>query len=88
MWTSQTRPDVLPQDPDVLVPVGAALLVVEAEGVEELVLHGAVVEAALAVQRHRLGVTTATHVGVTPAPKNTQGKSSMAPLFIHSPNCN
>lgn len=59
--------DVLPHDADVTVPVGAALLVVEAEGVEHLVLDGAVVQAALAVQRHSLGVTPATHVRVTAA---------------------
>lgn len=62
-----TRLDVLPQDTDVLVPVGAALLVVEAEGVEQLVLDGVVVEAALTVQRQSLGVTTAANVGVTAA---------------------
>lgn len=62
-----TRLDVLPQDSDVLVSVGAALLVVEAEGVEQLVLDGAVVEAALAVQGQRLGVTAAADVGVTAA---------------------
>lgn len=63
----QTGLDVLPQDLDVLVPVGATLFVVEAEGVEQLVLDGVVVEAALTVQRHRLGITTAADVGVTAA---------------------
>lgn len=63
----QTGLDVLPQDPDVLVPVGATLFVVEAEGVEQLVLDGAVVEAALTVQRQRLGITNAADVGVTAA---------------------
>lgn len=57
--------DVLPQDSDVLVPVGAALFVVEAESVEQLVLHSVVVEAALTVQRQRLRITTAANVGVT-----------------------
>lgn len=50
-----------------LVPVGAALLVVEAESVEQLVLDGLVVQAALTVQGHRLGVTTATNERVTAA---------------------
>lgn len=63
----QTRLDVLPQDADVIVPVGAALFVVEAEGVEHLVLDGAVVDAALTVQRQRLGTSTAADVGVTAA---------------------
>lgn len=59
--------DVLPQHADVIVPVGATLFVVEAEGVEELVLDGAVVQAALTVQGQGLGVTLATHVGVAAA---------------------
>lgn len=59
--------DVLPQDADVSVPVGATLFVVEAEGVEQLMLDGAVVQAALTIQRQGLGVTPATHVRVTPA---------------------
>lgn len=59
--------DVLPQDADVSVPVGATLFVVEAEGVEQLMLDGAVVQAALTIQRQGLGVTPATHVRVAPA---------------------
>lgn len=59
--------DVLPQDADVSVPVGATLFVVEAEGVQQLMLDGAVVQAALTIQRQGLGVTPATHVRVTPA---------------------
>lgn len=65
-WTlieeAPTWLDVLPQDADVRVPVGATLLVVEAEGVEQLMLDGAVVQAALPVQRQGLGITPATHV--------------------------
>lgn len=60
----QTRLDVLPQDPDVLVPVRAALFVVEAEGVEQLVLDGAVVQTALTAQRHSLTTTLTAHVGI------------------------
>lgn len=59
--------DVLPHDADVTVPVGATLFVVEAEGVEQLMLDGAVVNAALTIQRQGLGITPATHVRVTPA---------------------
>lgn len=73
----QTRLDVLPQDPDVVVPVGAALFVVEAEGVEQLVLDGAVVEAALTVQRQSLGITTTPHVGVTAAFKQLNKKQAI-----------
>lgn len=59
--------NVLPQHADVAVSVGATLLVVEAEGVEQLVLDRAVVQAALAIQGQGLGITLATHVRVTPA---------------------
>lgn len=59
--------DVLVQDADVTIPVGATLFVVEAEGVEQLMLDGAVVQAALLVQRQGLGVTQTAHVWVTPA---------------------
>lgn len=62
-----TFEDVLQQDLDVLVPVGATLLMVEAQGVEQLVLDRSMVNAALAVQRHDLAVALATHVGVAPA---------------------
>lgn len=55
-----TREDVLHQDLDVLVPVGAASLVVEAWGVEQLVLDRPVVNAALTAQRHGLAITLTT----------------------------
>lgn len=54
--------DVLVQDADVTISVGATLFVVEAEGVEHLMLDGAVVQAALPVQRQGLGVTQTAHV--------------------------
>lgn len=60
----RTFNDVLPHHPDVAVPVGAGLLVVEAQGMEQLVLHRAVVQTALAAQGHHLFATLATHVGV------------------------
>lgn len=62
-----TGRNVLPQDSDVLVPVGATLLMVETEGMEQLVLDGVMVETTLTVQRHCLAITTATDIGVTPA---------------------
>lgn len=54
--------DVLVQDADVTIPVGATLFVMEAEGVEQLMLDGAVVQTALPVQRQGLGVTPTAHV--------------------------
>lgn len=60
-----TRLDVLPKDSDVLVPVGAALLMVEAKGVEQLMLDSAVVYAPCSIQRQVLGITSAANVGVT-----------------------
>lgn len=71
--------DVLPQDADVIVPVGATLFMVEAEGVEQLVLDGAVVQAALAVQGQALGITPATHVRVTAAHRQ-QPQQQLIPL--------
>jgi len=50
----------------VVVPVGAGLLVVEAQGVEQLVLHGAVVQAALAGQGQNLLSPTTTNGRKTP----------------------
>lgn len=48
-----------------LVPVGATVLVVEAQSVEQLVLDRPEVNAALEAQRHYLPVTLAAQVGVT-----------------------
>lgn len=50
-----------------LVPVGATLLVAEAQRVEQLVLDRSVVNAAAVAQRQRLAVALATHVGVASA---------------------
>ena len=57
--------DILQQDLDMLVPVGATVLVVEAQSVEQLVLDRPEVNAALEAQRHYLPVTLAAQVGVT-----------------------
>lgn len=58
--------DVLPEHLDVLVSVGAALFMVEAQSVQQLVLNSAVVKTALTIQRHGLTVATTAHVRVTP----------------------
>jgi len=60
------RLDILQKDTDVAVPVRAGLLMVEAQSVEQLMLHSVVVDATLTAQRHRLGITSTTDVGVTP----------------------
>ncbi|KAG7221785.1 hypothetical protein INR49_028859, partial [Caranx melampygus] len=46
---------------DVAVPVRASLLVVEAEGMEQLVLDSAVIEASLTAQRDSLSAALTTH---------------------------
>lgn len=56
--------DVLPDHADVVVAVVAGLLVVKAQGVQELVLDGVVVQTARAAQGHGLSVATATNIGV------------------------
>lgn len=63
---SPTRNDVLPQDADVLVSVGAALLVFEAQRVQQLVLHHVMIQAALTLQRQSLLIETPAHVGEAP----------------------
>lgn len=57
-----TISDVFPDHPDVVVPVRAGLFVVEPEGMQQLVLHCAVVETTLTVQRHDLTTTLTAHV--------------------------
>lgn len=69
MALALTGLDVLPQDPDVLVPVRATLLVVEAEGVEQFMLNCVVVDAALTAQRQLLTIADAADVGVTAVSK-------------------
>lgn len=58
-----TFDDVLEQNLDVLVPVGATVLVVEAEDVKQLVLYCPKEDATLAAQRHRLNAALSAHVG-------------------------
>lgn len=61
-----TRPDVLEEDGDVWVSVGADLLVVEAQSVENLVLHDARVQTASSLQGDQLSTTLTAQVGPTP----------------------
>lgn len=62
-----TLSDVVPDHLDVIVPVRTGLFVVEPESMQELVLHGAVVDATLTAQRHRLTATLTAHIGPTAA---------------------
>lgn len=66
-WTRPTCYDVLDQNVDVTVPVGAAVLVVEAEDVEQLVLHRPHVDAALTAEGHGLDAAQSAHEGVAAA---------------------
>lgn len=59
-----TITDVLPDDLDVIVTVTAGLFMVEAKSVEQLMLHSAVVKAAITGQRHSLCITLTTNVRV------------------------
>lgn len=57
--------NVFPVHPDVVVPVRAGLFMVEAKGVEQLMLDSVVVQTTLATQRHSLTtITLTTHPGV------------------------
>lgn len=62
-----TFDDVVEQNLDVLVPVRATVLVVEAEDVKQLVLHRPKEDATLAAQRHRLNVALSADIGVASA---------------------
>lgn len=71
--------DILNQNLDVVVPVGAAVLVVEAEDVEQLVLHCPHFDTALTAEGHHLdaaqsaheGVAAATHSGIRNKPRTS-----------------
>ena len=61
LWLNFLTPlDVLVVDLDVLVAVAAALLVLEAQCVEQLVLHNAMLHAAQLLQRQHLLVPLTT----------------------------
>lgn len=47
-----------------VVPVRASLFMVEAKGMEQLMLDGAVVQTTLTTQRHSLTTTLTTHIGI------------------------
>lgn len=81
--TCLTIDDVIPVDLDVAVSVRAGLLVVEAQGVEQLVLDGAVVQTALTIQRHRLTSALTTHVRVAAAETHGQQVCSVTLTLLH-----
>lgn len=60
---AQTWEDVLSQDSYVRVPIRAHLFVMEAESVENLMLHNAKVQTAFGLQGHILSVSSTTNVG-------------------------
>lgn len=60
---AQTWEDVLSQDSYVRVPIRAHLFVMEAESVENLMLHNAKVQTAFGLQGHILSVSLTTYVG-------------------------
>lgn len=62
-----TLNDILQQNLDVLVPVGPTVLMVEAQGVKQLVLDRSIVNAALTTQGHCLTVALSAHIGVASA---------------------
>lgn len=62
-----------------VVPVRAGLFVIEPEGMQQLVLHSAVVETALTAQRHGLTATRTAHV--RPATTDTADFYT-SPIFI------
>lgn len=72
-----TYHDVLNQNLDVAVPVGAAVLVLEAEDVEQLVLHCALIDAALTAERHHLDAAQSAHEGVAAATRNGKKKTNL-----------
>lgn len=65
MVTQPTTNDILKQDANVLVPVGPGLFMVEAHGMEQLVLDDLSVNTAPPTQRHCLATTTTPDKGET-----------------------
>lgn len=61
-----TSLDVLQKDVDVSVSVRAGLFMVEAQGVENFVLHHTDTQAAWTSQRDGLSSPLTTNVGITP----------------------
>lgn len=77
-----TWPNVLGEDVDVGVPVRAGLFVVEAQGVENLVLHRAGVQATSSPQGDRLSSALATDVGPAPGTHTHTHKASEWALAV------
>lgn len=71
------------QDFDVVVSIRAGLLVVESQGVEQLVLDGAVVKASPLGQRHHLLTATTANVGVTAGLDQIQCRGQLGTLQAH-----
>lgn len=65
---------------DVVVTVAAGLLMVKAQGVKELMLDGAVVQAALTGQRHSLSITPTANIRVAPGKKKRGGSRCTNPM--------
>ena len=63
-----------------VVTVAAGLLVVKTQGVEELMLDGAVVQAALTGQGHSLGITPTANIRVAPGKKSRGGSRCPNPM--------
>lgn len=61
-----SRNDILQQDADILIPVRPGLFMVEAQGVEQLMLDDGLEDTTLATQRHHLGITTTSNKRETP----------------------
>lgn len=64
------------------VPIGAAVLVLEAEDVEQLVLHRPLIDAALSAEGHRLDTALSAHNGVAAATHTNEENKKL--LFILS----
>lgn len=65
-----TTEDVIQENANMLVPVGASLLMVEAQSVEHLMLDDLRVNTTLAAQGHRLGPPLTANKRV--APRDTE----------------
>lgn len=65
-----TRDDVLQQNANVIVSVRAGLLMVEAQGVKELMLDDGFENTTSTTQRHSLLITTASYERKTPEQRN------------------
>lgn len=74
--------DILEENTDVIVTVAAGLLVVEAQGAEELVLGGAVVHTSGQGQRYSLSVARMTSLGVAHAMSGLVGQLAITVQLV------